>query len=265
VVAVAMLTTALLMCHAPIVIPDIGGERAGDCAATTAAMATAARLLAESGARRVVLLSPHAPRYARAYGYSPGERLRGDFGAFGRPEVACGLVGDPSGAAALGAACATAGLDLRAQPPGPLDHGATVPLWFLAQTGFRGPVLVLGLSAQATTHRLLGACLARALGGEPWALLASGDMSHALRPGGPAGYHPRAKAFDTALRACVGDLGALPGLDPNLRELACEDVVEVLEVAQGVLDGQARDAREISYEAPFGVGYLVAVLHAGAP
>jgi hypothetical protein len=42
-------------------------------------------------------------------------------------------------------------------------------------------------------------------------------------------------------------------------------VVEVLEVARGTLGGRARGARTLSYEGPFGVGYLVAVLHEAAP
>ena len=49
------LRSAVLMCHAPIVIPAVGGTEAPRCRATTEAMGEAAGLLAACGAARVVV------------------------------------------------------------------------------------------------------------------------------------------------------------------------------------------------------------------
>jgi aromatic ring-opening dioxygenase LigB subunit len=71
-----------------------------------------------------------------------------------------------------------------------------------------------------------------------------------------------AHTFDEAVVTCVreGRIGDVSGIDDHLRTLAAEDVVESLETAEGSLGGDRTGARFLSYEAPFGVGYLVAVL-----
>ena len=91
---------AVLMCHAPIVIPAIGGERSAECASTTAAMREAARGVAASGAETAVVLSPHLPRHRQAFGIMASEKLFGDYGAVGRPDIACTLRGDAAAGAA---------------------------------------------------------------------------------------------------------------------------------------------------------------------
>ena len=111
--------------------------------------------------------------------------------------------------------------------------------------------------------------------GEPAALVASGDMSHRVLPDALAGFHPRAVEFDHQLTELIrrGDLAAIAGIDPELRELAAEDaadtsilVAATLEAANleaANLEDRARNAEVLSYEPPFGVGYLVAVFDGG--
>lgn len=257
---------AVLMCHAPIVIPAIAGPRQADCSASTAAMARAADLLSACGAETVVVLTPHLPRHPSAFGWMDGVSVRGDFAAFGHPEVGCGFPADGAALAALRRSTGPAAVPLEPTRAPGLDHGATVPLWFLAQAGFRGRVLVLGFpwATDAGVNRRMGGCLVEAMRdlGRAWALLASGDMSHALRPGAPSGYHPQARDFDAAVVAEVraGRIGAVSALDANLRHLAAEDVVDSLEVAAGVLGEDVSGTEVLSYEGPFGVGYLVARL-----
>jgi AmmeMemoRadiSam system protein A len=94
-------------------------------------------------------------------------------------------------------------------------------------------------------------------------VLASGDMSHRLCEGAPEGYDPRAPRFDAAFRALIegGALDRLAAVDPELRELAAEDVVDSCVVAAAAVDFDATGCRVIDYEGPFGVGYLEAILH----
>jgi aromatic ring-opening dioxygenase LigB subunit len=95
------------------------------------------------------------------------------------------------------------------------------------------------------------------------ALVASGDLSHRLKINGPYGSHPDGAKFDRALIEGLknNDIGAILGLDdrfPEAGECGLRSICFVL----GILDA-ARikwNARIISYEGPFGVGYLVADL-----
>jgi aromatic ring-opening dioxygenase LigB subunit len=257
------LRAAVLMCHAPIVIPALGHGDAHRCLATTTAMAGAAQRLVASGADRVVVLSPHAPRHPRAYGHYPGTELAGDFARFGEPGLAAAFSADAEAPRTV--AAAAAGLQLR-PISGLLDHGALVPLWFLREAGYAGRVSVFGFPWEPALgdHPRFGAALRRAMDGlgDPWALLASGDCSHRLIPGAPSGYDPRAREFDLKLADGLraGRDAQLPADLAALRELAGEDVLDSLEIAAAAI-GEERTGREIlSYEGPFGVGYLVAVL-----
>lgn len=255
------LRAVVLMCHAPIVIPALGRRDTARCRATTVAMAEAARRLVASGAERVLVLSPHAPRQARAYGCYAGTELAGDFGRFGEPGLAATFPADPEAAAAV----AATGLDL-ATIRNSLDHGALVPLWFLREAGFAGRVSVFGFPWEPAPggHARFGAALRKALDGlgAPWALLASGDCSHRLLPGAPAGCDARAQDFDAGLVAGVraGRDAALAEELAPLRERAAEDVLDSLEIAAAVTGADAGGREVLSYEGPFGVGYLVAVL-----
>lgn len=259
-------SAAVLMCHAPIVIPPIGGTRAGECTASTQAMREAARAVVESGAETVALLSPHLPRHRQAFGVVASERIRGDFANFGQPEITCAFRGDAAAGAAITRAALRAGLEIEPVETRSLDHGATVPLWFLQEAGFKGRLAVFGFPwyTDGAANRRFGAALREAMEGleRRWALVASGDMSHALKPGAPSGFHPRAQEFDRAVveRIAQGMIGAISTLPIELRDLAAEDVVDSLEVVAGVLGEEMPETRGLSYEGPFGVGYLIAEL-----
>jgi aromatic ring-opening dioxygenase LigB subunit len=262
---------AVLMCHAPIVIPAIGGERSAECSSTTAAMREAARGVVESGAETAVVLSPHLPRHRQAFGVMASERLSGDYGSFGRPDIACALRGDAAAGAATLRAAQRMGLGIEPVEIRGLDHGSLVPLWFLLEAGFKGRVAIFGFPwlGSREANRAFGHSLREAMAGleRRWALVASGDMSHALQPGAPSGFHPRAQGFDDAVVEAVrrGRLGALSQIPAELRELAAEDVLDSLESAAGVLGDEIAPDHVLSYEGPFGVGYLVARLRETAP
>jgi hypothetical protein len=50
-------------------------------------------------------------------------------------------------------------------------------------------------------------------------------------------------------------------VDSELRELAAEDVIDTLTIGVATSDFSATGGRFLSYEGPFGVGYLIAILH----
>lgn len=251
-----------LMCHAPIVVPAVGGERGQDCLATTEAMAEVARRLVAAAPDVLVVISPHTPRAEGAWAVVDGPRIHGDLGAFGAPGARVDLPAAEAFRERLHAEAPRHGAPTVRLRDRPLDHGALVPLWFVCQAGWRGPTVVIALpwvGAEAPMGRALAAL---AEGPERVAILASGDMSHRLQPGAPSGYDPRARAFDAAFVEALrrGDLRGATRPDPLLRELAAEDVVASVTVAAAAVDWRTDGLRVLSYEGPFGVGYCEAVL-----
>ena len=91
--------------------------------------------------------------------------------------------------------------------------------------------------------------------------LASADLSTAIRTA-PAGYHPDGVRFDNILvdKVRTGNLQGLLEIDPALAERAGECGWRSIMMLTGALDGYEITPKVLSYEGPFGVGYLVAEL-----
>jgi AmmeMemoRadiSam system protein A len=260
-----MIDIAVLMCHAPIVIPAIAGPRAKQCSQTTAAMREAARRVVDSAPDVLVVISPHAPRNGAHWGIDGSAVIEGSFANFGVPDVGLRLPGAPDAARGLAQTARGNLLPVYTLPAAPLDHGALVPLYFMVEAGWRGATLLVALPMPgAQSEERFGQAVrdAAAACGQRWAVLASGDMSHRLQRGAPAGYHPDAFRFDAAFVEALRQLDyrAACSPDPQLQELAAEDVVASTCVAYGATAGCNYGAEFLSYEGPFGVGYCEAVL-----
>jgi AmmeMemoRadiSam system protein A len=261
---------AALMPHAPVLVPAVGGKRGNRAVASVSAMTEAARRIVRAGPETVVLVSPHSPRRRMAFAIWAGGRISGSLAQFGAPAAAVELPADEPFAATVAEEAGARGLDVWWLRDAELDHGAVVPLWHLADAGWRGPTVVIGLNYPGEPGVVeLGGAIAGAArrAGRRVAMVASGDMSHRLQPGAPAGFHPRAKEFDGAFIECLraGDYRKLPDFDPELQDLAAEDAVDSTLVAASAVNWNAAGHEVLSYEGPFGVGYGVAILHQPSP
>ncbi len=262
---------AAIMCHAPVVIPAIAGSRTTEIRRTTAAMRQAAQLLLVGQPDLLVILSPHSPRLQHAFSIvSPSEttHLSGSFARFGFEQITCQAEHSFVAEALLLDQALQQGLPLQPLQLEELDHGACVPLWFLVEQGWSGPVVVVGYPMDPTTYhlQLLGQILAGAAQtlGQKWAICASGDMSHRLTHDAPAGYHPQAQQFDRQLVQLVKErqYQQILQLDPPQRQLAAEDAVDSLIIAMAASDFSHQGSNFLAYEGPFGVGYMEALLYA---
>lgn len=255
--------------HPPIMVAEVGGERAKVTAASARAMESAARLLEAFAPQTVVCMSPHAPLARDAFVVDTSERYSGDLGQFGARSVRLEPAGDPGLARAIIESASSLGLTTveRAEHPalgaGELDHGVLVPMSFLDRHA-RYPLVVLSLSwLPLSDHRLFGRAVAAAAQhlDRRVAFVASGDCSHRLTPDAPAGYSPRASDFDEELvRALEAqDYAALESIDPSLIEEAGECGLRSFITLGGFLEGTSAQTRVLAHEGPWGVGYTTAV------
>ena len=256
--------------HPPIMVPEVGGARVAEVRASVDAMRDLTERIKACGAESVVLVSPHAPLERSTFVAYGGARLRGDFANFHAPQAIVEAHVDEELLGAIRQAAAEERYRVIVLEPQEIDHGTAVPLYFLLRNGWAGRVVALGYSFLSDEdHVRFGECVRRAVEvtGRPAAFVASGDLSHRLKPGAPAGFDPEARRFDeqivAALRANAP--GQIPHIDQRLRRLAGECGYRSMLVALGVSSGMKPDCDVISYEAPFGVGYLVAQLSRTSP
>jgi len=258
---------AVLMPHAPILVPGVGGERRGAAAASCRAMRAAATCVLGHRPETLVLISPHSPRQPRAFGIWADDPQQGSFAQFNAPQVEVSLPLDQPLAQAIAAEVHARDLETWAIHHCPLDHGALVPLWFLAEAGWAGPTVILSLNYPGDDGlAALGEAIAAAAHALPRrvAIVASGDMSHRLTANAPCGFHPQAHQFDETFIHLVraGDYRKIENMAPELRELAAEDAVDSTLIAASAVNWQTTGHQVLNYEGPFGVGYGVAILFA---
>jgi MEMO1 family protein len=258
---------AVLMPHAPILVPAVGGSRGEASAASSRAMRAAANKALSLHPETVVLVSPHSPRKSGAFGLWADDLLQGSFEQFGAPQARVKLPHDPQLVSAIAAAAHAQSLKTWNLQRHALDHGALVPLWFLAEAGWAGPTVVTSLNYPDEGGRTeWGEAIAAAAKTlrRRIVLIASGDMSHRLTAEAPCGFHPQAHQFDETFIRLIraGDYRALPTIPAGLRELAAEDAVDSTVIAAAAVDWSAAGHEVLNYECPFGVGYGVAILFA---
>jgi AmmeMemoRadiSam system protein A/AmmeMemoRadiSam system protein B len=249
--------------HPPIMVPEVGREAISEVHSSIEAMREFTHRLIESGAESVVLISPHAPLEADAFVAYQDARLYGDFGNFRAPETHVEAPLDAELLEAITRAASAESYSVRGIRDYDLDHGTSVPLYFLLRNGWRGRVVALGYTFLSNEdHLRFGSCIKLAIEEtqRPAALVASGDLSHRLRPGAPAGFYTDAHLFDeevvASLRACQPS--RIININEHLRKQAGECGYRSMLIALGAAEETEWACEVLNYEAPFGVGYMVA-------
>jgi aromatic ring-opening dioxygenase LigB subunit len=258
--------------HPPLLIPDIGGKDREAVRSTCSSMEELSRRIAELGPDVVVAISPHTTPYRDTFIIKYAPVLGGSFASFGQPHVRISKQNDLELAGVMMGVAESEGVPLAALQPPPtrwpetgeeLDHGLLVPLYFLDQA-LETPLVCLSISGLSYhDHFLLGRVASKAcedLGREAF-FVASGDLSHRLIKGAPAGYNPRGQEFDRRIVeiASSGDFDAINDIPEDLVEMAGECGFRSIHALWGALKNGPLTSDVLSYEGPFGVGYLVSL------
>jgi AmmeMemoRadiSam system protein A len=144
-----------------------------------------------------------------------------------------------------------------------LDHGVMVPMWFINNRYSDYKTVRISQSGmEPATHYKLGQIIAKAAEnmGRRTVLVASSDLSHKLNDEGPYGFAPEGPKFDEVVTKALaqGDFLSLLKIPEDLREGAAECGYNSLTILAGCFERKSIDARLLSYEGPFGVGYAIA-------
>ena len=142
------------------------------------------------------------------------------------------------------------------------DWGFKVPLYFIADD-FKGKIQTLQTGLESPDYYFqLGKETSKKLNPEKrYALIGSGDLSHCLKLDGPYGFHPDGPKFDKAfIKYFKGkNIKKFLQLDnefPHAQDCGLRPFSFILGILEGAKINWSPEI--LSYEGPFGVGYLVA-------
>jgi AmmeMemoRadiSam system protein B len=145
-----------------------------------------------------------------------------------------------------------------------LDHGMLVPLFYLTSGRLDNLPLVgigfsfLPLNVHFKFGQIIGEVAKKVK--KRIAFIASGDLSHRLTENAPAGYSEQGEKFDHQLINLLkhDKTKEVLKINQNLIAQAGECGLRSIIILLGALNGLNYKPEILSYEGPFGVGYLVA-------
>jgi len=262
------LVAGMIVPHPPIIIPEIGEDKLAEAGVTVSGMRRLAADMVDTGADVLVAISPHSPMLYDSFLIKSRPKLSGSFSLFGHPEPTFTIRGDEELPTAIITACDGAGLPITRMGErtlfvdNRLDHGILVPYFYLSQKRDYSLVSISISSLNLEKHFALGEIIGDVCSrdSKKIAFMASGDLSHRLSVNAPAGYSPRGVEFDKIICDIVtaGELREFLNISADLIEAAGECGLRSLATLAGVVAGHNYETKLISYEGPFGVGYMVA-------
>ena len=257
-----MLKFASICPHPPLLIPSIGKNYFAQIKSTLRAMNELGNQIKEKEIDTIIIISPHGPIQMDAMSINSAKYLEGDFAQFD-DDTSMKIENDIDLGVSLKRVADSR--DIPAELIGnevSLDHGIMVPLFFLKKHVPKVKVVAITFSyLDYKKHFEFGEIIYEIIESteKKVALIASGDLSHRLTPDAPAGYSPSGKKFDELLIDLLekNKVNEILNLDSSLVEEAGECGLRSIIILLGALSNLEYKFEKLSYEGPFGVGYLV--------
>lgn len=256
-----MLVFSAIVPHPPILIPNVGKDNLKKLKKTVSAFDILEEDLNAADPDTIILISPHGEMHADTFTINTNQNYKANFKNFGDFGTHMEFKSDLQLINELKSRNETK-MPLQLISEETIDHGCSVPLYYLTRKQKKVRVVPINYSFLGyRKHLEFGEALKDAVLSldKRYAVIASGDLSHRLTMQAPAGFSPNAKEFDKKLIQLLKkkSVDSVLNIDPALIEEAGECGLRSILVLLGVIQDMNYDFQVLSYEAPFGVGYLV--------
>jgi len=257
-----MLVFSAIVPHPPLLIPNIGKDEIKKVEKTKQAMFQLEQDLYLSKPDTILIISPHGSLFTDAFSINANTNFISDFEQFGDLNTKVEWGGSDYLAAKIKQEINEKKIPLQLISQEKIDHGSTIPLYYLTQHLPNIKILPIGYSdLDAKTHLKFGEVLKEVImqTDKRVAVIASGDLSHGLTTDAPAGFSKVGKEFDEKIIELLETRNTLgiANLEEKFVEEAAECGYRSILILLGILKNMDYTFKNYSYEAPFGVGYLV--------
>ena len=266
------------MPHPPIVIESIGGADRDKARCTIEGMTMLAKKAASLKPETIIFISPHGNSFSNGTCILGDLELEGDFSQFGHSEIRfnkevnmnlTNKIYDCFEDRHFTSVLLNEELAKSYRVKAHLDHGVMVPMYFIDQyyTDYNIVHLTPGQTPLEENYylgKLIKDMVDDYTFDNPTKVLvvASGDLSHALHDSGPYAFHPQGPMFDELVKKAIEtvDPVELIKLKNSFVQDAAQCGLRSFIMGFGFMDGLDIESKVISYEGPFGVGYLTGYL-----
>lgn len=256
-----MIKFACFVPHSPLLIPEIGKENIDQLSDTVKAYEELEQELYASQPEVIMLISSHANKRDGAFfTINQNPELKVNFKSFGDLITNLEYENEIGFGYQIKELCEN-DFEVMMTADEVLDYGSGVPLYKLTQHLKNVRIVSIGFGDLSyAEHVKFGEMIRRQIesSGKRVAVVASGDLSHKLHKDSPAGYSPRGQEFDQAIIKNLADrnFDNIINLDNELIQEAGECGYRSLLVLLGIMRYIDSDIKKLSYQAPFGIGYL---------
>lgn len=249
--------------HAPVLAPTVGKDAAKKAAKTLSALDDLEEKLYLTKPDTIIIISPHGNPPSGTFVIELDKEYNLTLKEFGDFKTKKKFLANSELIESIRHKAIDDGLPVSLDTYEKLNYGAAIPLLVLTAHLPKIKIVAINTSdLDLKTHFEFGKIIREAIaksGAERIAVIASADLSHKLSNNSPAGFSPRGKEFDETLmnfietKNTTGILNLDKGLIQEAESCGLASIVTLL----GVMDKINCEPQTFSYEAPFGVGYLV--------
>lgn len=273
--------TVVFMPHPPIIIKEIGGDEARGAKETIQGMEKLAKKIREIQPDTIIFVSPHGNAFSDATCILDGDVFEGSFYQFGHEHMTFQKTVEQSltkkivevlQQERINTVLMTKELAQTYNIRTGLDHGVLVPMYFIDQEydAYNIVHLTPGFTPLTDNYHI-GQCIGNVIDdymretNQEILIVISGDLSHALKDSGPYAYHPDGQVFDHLVQKAIIEKNVNPLLEltPDFIENAAQCGLRPYLIGFGIMSKVIDVSKIISYEGPFGVGYLTGYLESG--
>ncbi len=246
--------------HPPLLVPNIGKENLKMLAKTEAAYGKLENALVKINPEIIVIISPHGSIQENNFTINLSPKFTANFEDFGDFETKLNFKGEIQLSYKTREKLETTD-PLQLITEKELDHGASIPLYMLTKNLPKTKILPVNISGLTLKdHFEFGKKLRHEFiyYNHTVAVISSGDLSHKLTASAPGGFSSKAKKFDNKLIELLQNKQAekIISLDSQSIKEAETCGLRSLSVLLGILSDIYHEPQQLSYEHPFGVGYL---------
>ncbi len=247
--------------HPLVLIPHIGKEHISRLELTQKAYEKLAVELQNSQADTIIIISPHGIIQNDVFTINLNPVFSANFEEFGDFSTKLSFKGNIGLTYKIREKLETKS-KLQMISLENLDYGASIPLYFLAKKLPNLKIIPIYYSGlDYSNHFKFGQHLKKQIlsSKDNIAVIASGDLSHRLNKNSPGGFSAKAKKFDNRVIELLqkNKITDLLTIDDNLIKEAGECGLKSIIILMGIMDGVKYESQLLSYEFPFGVGYMV--------